>query len=591
MHGKGAVRQGGLAALVMACAALVLPSSVFAGTVGVEEFSTEPRKTELVFVANAAESTDLSVSIAGEVASSYELRLLDDDTSIKPGPGCSGGGEPGVEVRCNVHKPTPGESTACLKGCVLVPGTRWELVLTFKLGDGGSRLDTTAVPDTAPDQHPLLAAPPISVVVIPGAGDDTVLTGPGPDVIESSPGADLVRTGGGFDRFNGGPHPDGPDNVYLGEDATGTIDYSRRNGDLRYDPNGLADDGAAGEDDNLGGASLVKTGAGDDVLNGGAHSLYGNVLIGGGGDDTIHGTSNSDDLFGGKGDDELVGGKGDDLLTDPSYRARGSDSGNDVGAGGAGRDEIQLGSGDDDAVGGKGDDRIALGAGEDRAVGDSGRDLIKLGSGQDRGAGGAGGDLVLGEQGEDEIFGGPGNDRLSGDSGRDLLLGDAGNDRIAAGMIVANALELPEFLASSGALEAKPDRIDCGGGRDGAKPGDGDSTTGCEAIPRASLLELGWLRQSDGYSPPLLHVVIRRPGTVKLEGKGVQPKQLVNERSHGGWGAPLWPTGQSLKVLLRDGHVRLRLKFSFNAVDGREIVRFRTVDLWLPVDLDWREPI
>jgi Ca2+-binding RTX toxin-like protein len=584
--------RGGLAGLAMACAALAVPASSPAATVGVEELQTEPRQANVAFVAGPGEANDMNVLVVGEEGLFYDLQLLDADASIEPGPGCSGGGGPGVAVHCRVHKPTPGDNFSCFKGCQYTAGTKWDLRLTFKLGDAGSRLDTTALPAGASDPQQTWAGPsPIRVTVTPGAGDDTLLTGSGPDLIESSPGADLVRTGDGSDELNGGRLPDGPDDVDLGEGISDRIDYSERSGDVRYDPTGLADDGGAGEGDNLGVADTVETGAGADTLAASPEPRTEGQFIGGAGDDTIHGGSGTDEIHGGEGNDELVGGAGDDWLRDPSYGAEGSDSGNDTGAGGAGDDEISLGSGDDEVFGGAGEDRLALGAGDDLAAGDSGRDLIQLGPGQDRGAGGAGGDLVLGEQGEDEIHGEQGDDRLSGDVGSDSLFGGAGDDRIAAGMVVVGALPLREFLGSPGPLEGRPDRVQCGAGRDGAKTGRGDSAAGCESTPRAELLELGELVQSDGDLPPRLHSLIRRPGTIELEGKDVQPKQLVSENDYRSWGVPLWPVGRSLKALLREGHVKLRLKLVFHAADGREAVRIRTVDLWLPVGLNSRHPV
>lgn len=396
-------------------------------------------------MAGAGEANDLTVTVAGEEGPFYDLRVVDAAASIEPGPGCDGGGAVGVAVHCKVHKPTPGDHYVCFKGCHYTPGTRWELGLTFRLGDGGSRLDTTALPAYAGDpQQPWASSPLTTVTVASGAGDDTVLTGAGPDRIESSPGADLVRTGDGSDRFEGGSLPDGPDDVLLGS-GSDAIDYSARTDAVHYDPNGLADDGGAGEGDNLGLVATVETGAGADTLAGPAapseHSAH---LIGGPGDDTIRGGPGDDELFGGSGDDRLFGGEGDDQLMDPSWGAMGSDSGNDIGAGEAGEDEIALGSGDDQAFGGAGGDRIALDAGSDRATGDAGADLIQLGPGPDQGAGGTGDDLLLAGQGRDEIRGEQGNDRLSGDAGRDSVFGGAGGDRIAAGMVAAGVLELPE---------------------------------------------------------------------------------------------------------------------------------------------------
>lgn len=599
-HGEGrAMSRGGLGAVAAACVALAQPASSQAATVGVEELPTEPvKQAKVVFAGASDEANQLTVSIAREEGLFYELQLLDTAAHIQPGPGCSGGGVAGVAVHCKVHKPTPGDNLTCFKGCLYTPGTKWDLSLTFKLGDAGSRLDTTSLPAGARDsQQPWEEPSPIRVTVTPGAGDDTLRTGPGPDVIESSLGADLVRTGDGSDRFEGGPIPDGPDDVDLGENTYygDIVDYSERSGDIRYDPNGLADDGGADEDDNLGVAATVQAGAGEDTLVGSSEPRYGNRLIGGPGDDTIHGDSGGDEISGGEGDDELFGGAGDDLLTDPASGGAGS-SGNDSGSGGPGNDQIELGGGADEAFGEEGDDRIELGSGEDLAAGGSGRDRIELGPGQDRGAGGAGGDLVLGEQGEDEIYGEQGADRLSGDVGRDSLVGGTGDDRIVAGMVavssrVVSVRGLREFLGSPGPLEGKLDRVDCGAGRDGVKTGSGDSAAGCESIQPAELLELQSLTQSHRHRPAQLRSVIRSAGTVELDGIGVQPKRFVSENDYAGWAIPLWPVGRSLETLIHTGHVRLRLKLRFHAVDGREIAHLRTVKLRLPVDLQSRHPV
>jgi Ca2+-binding RTX toxin-like protein len=580
----------GLAALVVV-AALALPVSSLAATAGVEELATEPRQAQVSFVAGAGEANDLTVTVAGEEGLFYNLRLVDAAGSIEAGPGCEGGGAAGVAVRCKVHKPTPGDHYVCFKGCHYTPGTRWGLTLAFRLGDGGSRLDTTALPAYASDpQQPWAPSPPIAVIVTPGAGADTVLTGAGPDRIGSSPGADLIRTGDGSDKFEGGSLPDGPDDVLLGA-GSDAIDYSERSGDVHYDPNGLADDGDAGEGDNLGLAATVKSGAGADTLVGPAPpSDHSSHLVGGPGDDTLRGGSGEDELYGGSGDDRLYGGEGDDRLADPTNGGIGSDSGNDLGAGEAGADEITLGGGDDQAFGGAGEDRIALDEGSDQGTGDAGRDLIQLGPGSDRGAGGADDDLLLGGAGRDWIHGEPGDDRLSGDAGSDSVLGGSGDDRIAAGMVAAGVLELPEFLWSLGPLEGNPERVDCGTGRDGAKVGEGDSTSSCEFTPTAKLIEFRGIEQVHGASHSSLHILVRGGGIVELAGKGLRPVQ-TGSAGYTGWKAPLLPRGRALHVLRRDGHVKLRPKISLRALDGREFVRFHTVELWLPVGLSSRHPV
>jgi Ca2+-binding RTX toxin-like protein len=102
-----------------------------------------------------------------------------------------------------------------------------------------------------------------------------------------------------------------------------------------------------------------KLGAGDDLLlvdsdvdanikaDGGAGN---DLLIGGGGNDTLDGGKGDDLIFGGAGDDKIKGGRGNDLIF--------GGSGNDKINGGRGNDVIFGGPGDDTIKGGKGRDLI-----------------------------------------------------------------------------------------------------------------------------------------------------------------------------------------------------------------------------------------
>jgi Ca2+-binding RTX toxin-like protein len=463
-----------------------------------------------------------------------------------------------------VHKPTVGDSYTCFKGCYASPGTAWDLKLSIALGDGGSRLDTTALPADIPNKEEFSPPAPVEVTVLPGAGDDSVLTGPGPDEIEPSRGADLVRTGDGSDVFHGGPVPDGPDDVDLGTAVEDVIDYTDRTGGIRYEPNGQADDGAAGEGDNLGAAGYVFGGAGGDTLVGarGEVLTYGVQITGGGGDDTISGTPQADSLAGGAGDDALIGGAGNDTLKDPLYYGGAGRSGDDSADGGPGHDEIELGTGDDKAAGGPDGDRIVLGPGSDSATG------------------GDGDDLLLGEGGRDAIEAGPGNDRLSGDTGSDRLLGGAGEDRIAAGMAVFKVLGYRAFLDSPGPLEGRPDQVGCGTGRDKVRAGLGDAATRCETVLRAEPIEMRGFANGTRHFPPQIRFSLRSPGTARLAGDGVIPKTRTFRRSYGPVAFYLRLDDRARRSLLRDGHVKLRPRVSFRAVNGRELDRSYSIELW-----------
>ncbi|HEY6729432.1 MAG TPA: calcium-binding protein [Solirubrobacterales bacterium] len=566
--------SGNLLALAVACVALALPASSLAATVGVEELPTDPRQAKVAFAGASGEANRLTVSIAGEDADFYELRLVDGAASIQPGPGCSGGGATGVAVLCKVHKPTLGDNYTCWKGCYAASGTAWELNLSFALGDAGSRLDTTALPASAPNKSGFSPSAPVEVTVIPGAGDDRVLTGPGPDQIEASRGADLIRTGEGRDVLRGGAVADGPDDVDLGDGYEDAIDFSERTEGVRYDPNGQADDGATGEGDNLGAASEVRGGAGADTLISARGDILGfeAIITGGRGNDLIVGSQRNDGLYGGAGDDELVGGAGNDALRDPAYFGGDGRSGNDSADGGPGHDAIELGRGDDEAAGGPGRDRIVLGPGGDTAMG------------------GDGNDILLGEGGSDTIEAGEGNDRLTGDIGRDRLFGGAGEDRIAAGMVVVREWEYRTFLHSPGPLEGQPDQIGCGTGRDKVRAGIGDTAAECETILRAEPLEVRGFADGDRYLPPRIKISIRRPGTLELVGKGLVPKRRSIRRSFGALTVGLRPNQRARRSLLRDGHAELRARISYRAVNGREVTRIYSIDLWQGGEVEGREP-
>jgi hypothetical protein len=222
-------------------------------------------------------------------------------------------------------------------------------------------------------------------------------------------------------------------------------------------------------------------------------------------------------------------------------------------------------------------------------AGGTDHDRIRLGPGGDSGAGGDGSDLLLGEAGDDEIEGGAGNDRLSGDVGRDHLIGGEGDDLIAAGMAVTRDWGRA-FLDAPGPLEGGSDRVACGTGRDEAKTGPGDTGAGCELDLAAGLLELRGVEQADVHFPARLKFTIRRAGTLRLAGRGVEPRRRVVRGDFMTSNLVLRPVDWS-RGRLRNGRVRFRLRISFRAVDGREAILFRTADLWTPVDLHSGEQV
>jgi Ca2+-binding RTX toxin-like protein len=91
-----------------------------------------------------------------------------------------------------------------------------------------------------------------------------------------------------------------------------TISYATRTSPVHASLDGRANDGVAGEDDNIVSASEIIGGSGNDVLIGSPNRA--NTLIGQGGDDTLRGGDRGDLLRGGPGTDRLYGGAGNDQL-------------------------------------------------------------------------------------------------------------------------------------------------------------------------------------------------------------------------------------------------------------------------------------
>src|SRR5688572_12893408 len=310
-------------------------------------------------------------------------------------------------------------------------GAHFGVVDVF-LGDGDDRLD-----------HDLYGA------VDAGAGDDDIR---GPKGI-----FDLVG-GAGADRL----------------DATGAteayVSYFGHTAGVTVLVNGLPDDGAPGEGDNvLGAITSIAGGAGNDHLEAGPATRS---LFGADGDDTLVGNADRNYLDGGAGADQLLAGDGTDSLW--------GGAGADVLSGGGGLDEVtyggvaplrlSIGDGPNDGEAGEGDDirddveGVSGSQGDDVLIGDADANRLSGLGGRDVLRGGDGGDEILGWGDGDELDGGPGPDRLStrprrlGGIDRALLV-DAETDRLecngAAPFIDADAGDLLSACAPTPLIHAR----------------------------------------------------------------------------------------------------------------------------------------
>jgi hypothetical protein len=139
-------------------------------------------------------------------------------------------------------------------------------------------------------------------------GNDTLIGGGGADTLLGGGGRDTLSGGGGADSLTGGAGAD----TLQGGTGTDTVSYADHSTPVTADLDGLADDGSAGERDQIQTVENLSGGPGSDTLTGSGGS---NALVGGGGADYLSGNGGADSLVGSAGDDELSGGAGADQLS------------------------------------------------------------------------------------------------------------------------------------------------------------------------------------------------------------------------------------------------------------------------------------
>lgn len=163
-------------------------------------------------------------------------------------------------------------------------------------------------------------------------GDDKLYGQEGNDTLngdfgDSGPGGnDLLDGGAGDDEFEqyvGFGYPAGlkGNDTYIGGPGNDSFSYFHRSESVRISLDGVANDGMAGESDNIHpDIESVGGGSGNDVIIGspGDDILWGSdgddQISGGPGNDKLHGDGGGDRIDGGRGDDELDGGCMSDVL-------------------------------------------------------------------------------------------------------------------------------------------------------------------------------------------------------------------------------------------------------------------------------------
>jgi Ca2+-binding RTX toxin-like protein len=219
------------------------------------------------------------------------------------------------------------------------PGERNSVTVTrapmgYRIVDAGAPIAPgTGCRATAPNAVECTARPVERIAVRAGDGDDFVTLsvttrsvvngGPGNDRLEGGEGLDDLLGGGGDDDLLGG---DGGDLLIGGEGAdtlsggANVIDlleldtavYDDRTRPVAVSLDAVANDGSAGERDNvLGDIEAVVGGRAGDLLVGDDRGI--DVLLGGGGGDALRGLGGAlDALLGEDGADRIVGGPGFD---------------------------------------------------------------------------------------------------------------------------------------------------------------------------------------------------------------------------------------------------------------------------------------
>ena len=381
----------------------------------------------------------------------------------------------------------------------------------------------------------------IPVVLVGGAGGDTLTGGTGDDVLYGDTpggygtseatatddhGADSLTAGAGNDTLDGGLGNDtmtggdgndfyvevpGSDDLLREVTTTGaattgidTVDYTQAYFGITF--------------------SLQQTGV-KQVVNPAAGLAFQSSVTIIGNFENLGGSLYADALSGNTLDNQILGGGGDDQLFGGD-RLSGTVSlftpdGNDTLAGGTGNDTVDGGSGNDVIFGGDrlsgtatttttvpDDDSITGGAGNDTVDGGSGNDVIFGGdrlSGtttttvpdDDSIAGGGGNDTIDGGSGNDVIFGGdrlsgtattttttvPDDDSITGGGGNDTIDGGSGNDVIFGGdrLSGTTTTTVPDDDSITGG--GGNDTIDGGSGNDVIFGGDRLSGTTTTTVP------------------------------------------------------------------------------------------------------------
>ncbi len=150
--------------------------------------------------------------------------------------------------------------------------------------------------------------------IIGGAGNDYLGGNSTVNVLDGGPGSDLLDGDADNDYLIGGPGGGGDNDDLGGGSGNDTARYSARTTPVYASINGLADDGAIGEGDNVNvNVEVIEGGSAADVLYG---SELNDTLVGNGGADNLYGLGGNDWILArdGANDGAIDCGAGADTL-------------------------------------------------------------------------------------------------------------------------------------------------------------------------------------------------------------------------------------------------------------------------------------
>jgi Ca2+-binding RTX toxin-like protein len=270
-----------------------------------------------------------------------------------------------------------------------------------------------------------------------GRGGPDDLTGAGGvDFFDGGSGTDTIGGGDGDDVVTNGSSPDGADTV-AGGAGSDLMNYSSRTSPLSVSIDDVADDGEAGENDNV--KTSMERVFGGSAADGLQGSSANNLLAGGGGGDTVAGSAGDDTIKGDAGTDSLFGGDDNDVID-----------------GGADADSMAGGPGEDTA------DYSFAGTDITVTIDDVANDGIpaegdNVMSTIEDVIGGRFNDNIDGNDNPNTLFGGLGTDTLRGFGEADVITGGKGTDELRGG-------NGPDELH---AKDATQDSLFCGANTDG----------------------------------------------------------------------------------------------------------------------------